>query len=188
MKIGILGGTFNPIHYGHLLMAEQVLQGLGLDRVIFIPSNLPPHKQEDSIASAKDRLVMVKKALKQNPRFFVSDIEIRRKGKSYSVETLRQLKKIYPDDKLFFITGSDLINYLGEWKDVDEIFALADFVVANRPGYILSSLPERIVKVNIKSIDISAYEIRNLIRAGRSARYLVPDEVRGYIEKRGLYR
>jgi len=188
MKIGIFGGTFNPIHYGHLLLAEQVLQELGLDKVIFVPSNIPPHKEGNLIAPAKNRLHMVRIAVRSNPRFCVSNTEILRGGKSYSVETLREFKERYPNDRLFFITGSDLIKYLADWKDVGEIFKLADFVVANRPGYVLTDLPEKIIKVNIKSIDISAYEIRRFIKEGKSIRYLVPSEVRKYIEKKRLYR
>ncbi|MFH1202611.1 MAG: nicotinate-nucleotide adenylyltransferase [Candidatus Omnitrophota bacterium] len=189
MRIGILGGTFNPIHTGHLILAEEVRNCLYLDRVIFIPSNLPPHKDERDIAPALHRLRMVKLAASNNPNFSVCDIEIKRKGKSYSVDTIKQLKeKLGKNTELFFITGSDASNYLRKWKDVKELFKLAKFVMALRPGYKLKGIYRDVITLKIKALDISGYEIRQRIKRNESIRYLMPDLVREYIEKKGLYR
>lgn len=188
MKIGILGGTFNPIHLGHLIMAEEVADKLNLDKVIFVPTYMPPHKENSDIAPAVDRLKMVKLAIKNNKRFSVSDIEIRRKGLSYTIDTIREFKKLYPEDELYFIIGSDLIKYLDSWKDLEEILKLIKFIVATRPGYPLDKIPQHISTINIRAIDISAYQIREAIKNNQSFRYLVPDEVYYYINKKGLYR
>lgn len=188
MKIGILGGTFNPIHFGHLVLAEEVKEALTLDKVIFVPANLPPHKDDKDVIPSEHRLKMVKLATKDNPHFSVSDIEIRRKGKSYSVDTLKEFKKRFAKDReLFFIVGSDAITYLREWKDVGELFKLAHFVMATRPGYALNEENSNILTVSIKAIDISAFEIRQRIKEDKSIRYLVPEAVRRYIIRKELY-
>ena len=121
MKIGILGGTFNPIHIGHLILAEEAREKLALDVVIFVPTYLPPHKDDADIIAARDRMTLVKLAIKGNRHFLVSDIEIKRDGRSYTIDTIKELKMRYPKDELCFIIGSDLLNYLPEWKDLDEI-------------------------------------------------------------------
>ncbi|MCM8800557.1 MAG: nicotinate-nucleotide adenylyltransferase [Candidatus Omnitrophica bacterium] len=188
MRIGILGGTFNPIHLGHLILAEEARQKLKLDKVIFVPTYLPPHKDNKEIAPAQDRLKMVKLAIKNNPYFSVSDIEIRRKGRSYTIDTLREFKRIMPSDELYFIIGSDLLNYLNEWKDLDEILKMVNFIVATRPDYPLDKLPPHITTLPIRAVDISGYQIRQAIKQKHSFRYLVPEKVFKYITKRGLYR
>ncbi|MCM8799542.1 MAG: nicotinate-nucleotide adenylyltransferase [Candidatus Omnitrophica bacterium] len=188
MKIGILGGTFNPIHLGHLILAEEVADRLNLDKVIFVPTYIPPHKDNSDIASAKDRLKMVKLAIKNNKRFSFSDIEIKRKGFSYTIDTVKEFKILYPDDELYFIVGSDLIKYLDSWKDLGEILKLIRFVVATRPGYPLENIPSYISTINIPAIDISAYQIREAIKNNRPFRYLVPEEVYYYINRKKLYR
>ncbi|MDD4899960.1 MAG: nicotinate-nucleotide adenylyltransferase [Candidatus Omnitrophica bacterium] len=188
MKIGILGGTFNPIHIGHLILAEEVREKLGLDKVIFVPTYLPPHKDNSDIARAQDRLQMIKTAIAGNKYFEVSDLEIRRNGRSYTIDTVNELNKLYGRDELYFITGSDLLKYLEEWKDLNEIIKLVKFVVATRPGYPLEKIPSYISTVAIRAVDISAFEIRSCIKSGNSFRYLVPEGVLKYITKRKLYR
>lgn len=188
MKIGILGGTFNPIHYGHLILAEQVLGQLNLNRVIFVPTFVPPHKSNRGVISPKHRLGMIKLAVKENPHFKVSDIEIKRKGTSYTVDTLRIIKKQYPQAQLFFICGSDLVNEIPKWKDVEEIYKLAKFVLAKRPGFGRRLSGKNFLKINVAQVDISSSLIRDLVRQGRSIRYLTPDSVVKYIQKHRLYK
>lgn len=188
MKIGIVGGTFNPIHLGHLILGEEVRQNLLLDKIIFIPTNLPPHKENHSVLHPLHRLKMVKLAVKPNPYFSVSDIEIKRQGLSYTIETVRELKKLYSQSTLHFITGSDVLKYLDQWRDVGEILRYVTFVVARRPGYPLENLPDFVKTVSIPCVDISAFEIRFRIKEGKSIRYLVPDSVLRYIQKNKLYR
>ncbi|HQQ06656.1 MAG TPA: nicotinate-nucleotide adenylyltransferase [Candidatus Omnitrophota bacterium] len=188
MRTGILGGTFNPVHIGHLILAEEIREKLRLDRVVFVPTYIPPHKASKNIAPAADRYAMIKAAIRANPCFDVSDVEIRRKGASYTIDTLRELKERYPRDEMYFITGSDLLNYLDKWKDLKHVIALVKFVVATRPGYPLEDIPSYIKTVAIRAVDVSAYEIRQCVKKGLSFRYLVPDPVFAYINKRKLYR
>ncbi len=187
MKIGILGGTFNPIHYGHLILGEQVSGQLGLDRVVFIPAYIPPHKSNKGVISAKHRLKMIELAVRENAHFKVSDIEIRRQGKSYTVDTLRAIKKQYPKADLFFICGSDLVNEIPTWKNVDEIYKMARFVLAKRPGFGKRLTGKNFLKIDVAQVDISSSLIRRLVKQGRSIRYLTPATVVKYIEKYGLY-
>ncbi|MCK4248564.1 MAG: nicotinate-nucleotide adenylyltransferase [Candidatus Omnitrophica bacterium] len=190
MKIGILGGTFNPVHLGHLILAQECQQKLKLDKVVFIPAKIPPHKTRRMIIDAQDRYQMLKLALRGNPDFEVSRIELDRQGtKSYSVDTLSLLKKKWGDEvNLFFITGADALAELHSWKDMDKIFKIARFIIATRPGYCLKNAPAKVKAVAIKAIDISATDIRRRIAGGKSIRYLVPDVVRRHIEKKKLYR
>jgi nicotinate-nucleotide adenylyltransferase len=188
MRIGILGGTFNPIHLGHLILAEEAREKLGLDKIIFVPTNLPPHKDARGVAKGSERYAMIQLAIRGNSNFAVSDIEIKRRGPSYTIDTIRELKKRYPKGELYFITGSDLLKYLKSWKDLTHILKLVHFVVATRPGYALAKIPSRIRTVPIRAVDISAFEIRQCITQKRSFRYLVPEAVYRYIEKKKLYR
>jgi len=188
MKIGILGGTFNPIHIGHLILAEEIREKLRLDKVIFVPTYIPPHKKSKNIAPASDRYAMIKAVIRSNKYFDVSDIEIKRKGQSYTIDTLREFKKKYPKDDMYFITGSDLLNYLEEWKDLKQVISLVKFVVATRPGYPLEDIPSYIKTVAIRAVDVSAFEVRHCVKRRTSFRYLVPDAVFNYITKRKLYR
>jgi nicotinate-nucleotide adenylyltransferase len=188
MKIGILGGTFNPVHIGHLILAEEAREKLGLDRIIFVPAALPPHKDNSDIACARLRLDMVKLAIRGNKNFSVSDIEIRRDGRSYTIDTIKELNKRFPHDELYFITGSDLLKYLAEWKDLGEIIKIVKFIVATRPGFPLEKLPSYISTLPIRAVDISGFEVRKAIKEGRSFRYLVPEAVFNYINKRKLYQ
>lgn len=188
MKIGILGGTFNPIHIGHLILAEETREKLGLDKVIFVPAYLPPHKDSSDIIAAVDRCRLVKLAIAANKYFSVSDIEIKRDGRSYTIDTLKEFKKMYSDDELYFIIGSDLLNYLDDWKDLAEIIKMVKFIVATRPGYPLEKIPSYISTVAIRAVDVSAFEVRKCIRENRSFRYLVPEAVYNYIIKQKLYQ
>ncbi len=188
MKIGILGGTFNPIHIGHLILAEEVREKLELDKIIFVPVYLPPHKMNGDIASAAHRHKMIKLAIKPNKYFSVSDAEIKRNGRSYTIDTLKEFNRAYPKDELYFIIGSDLLKYLEEWKDLSEIIKMVKFIVATRPGYPLEKIPSYISTIPIRAVDISGFEIREAIKKDKSFRYLVPDAVSKYILKKRLYK
>jgi nicotinate-nucleotide adenylyltransferase len=188
MKIGILGGTFNPVHLGHLILADEVREKIQLDRVIFMPTYLPPHKDSSGIAAASDRYKMIKLAIKENKYFGSSDAEIKRDGRSYTIDTIKEFKRNFPNEELYFITGSDLLKYLDEWKDLSEIIKMVKFIVATRPGYPLEKIPAYIQTVAIRAVDISAFQIRNCIRENKSFRYLVPEAVYDYIVKKKLYK
>jgi len=188
MKIGILGGTFDPIHYGHLILGEQVRGQLELDKVIFVPTYQPPHKDGRRILDARHRLRMARLAVRGNPRFTVSDIEIRRRGKSYTVDTLRAIKRCYRGARLFFICGSDLVSEIPTWKKVDEIYRLARFVLAKRPGYGRRLTGRRFLKIHVAQVDISSSSLRRLVHRDRSIQYLTPDSVVRYIQRHRLYR
>lgn len=189
MRIGILGGTFNPIHIGHLVLAEEAKEKLNLEKVIFVPAYIPPHKKGEEITEADDRLKMVNLAIRGNPSFEVSTFEIDSKNTSYSIQTLREFKKRYGEDtKLFFITGADSLGELFSWKGLDEIFKLSQFIVANRPGYDVANLPKEVEVVTITPLEISSSQIRRKIKEHKSIRYLVPEAVREYITAKGLYK
>jgi nicotinate-nucleotide adenylyltransferase len=213
MKTGILGGTFNPIHLAHLRIAEEVLQTCQLDRVLFIPAAEPPHKIVAGEVSFQHRLAMVEVAIRSHLRFQVSDLEIRRSGKSFSVDTLEILRREDPHGDRYFIIGLDSYRDIASWKDYARIFSLSHLVVTTRPGVELSNplapLPVAMHtdfcydvqagKIRHKSgnyliflketcLDISSSQIRRLLAEGQSIRHLVPNEVADYIEKHGLYR
>lgn len=188
MKIAILGGTFNPVHIGHLILAEEAREKLGLDKVIFVPTFLPPHKDNSDIALATDRLSMIRLAIKTNKYFMVSDTEIKRNGRSYTIDTIKEFKERFSTDDLYFIIGSDLLKYLDEWKDLNEIIKLVRFIVATRPGFPLEKIPSYIDTLPIRAVDISAFEIRECVKENKSFHYLVPEGVFNYINKRALYK
>ncbi len=195
MKIGILGGTFNPVHIGHLILAEEVREKLVLDKIIFVPTALPPHKDNLNIAPAKDRLKMLKLAVTSNKFFAVSDIEIKRGGKSYTIDTVNELKKKYPLDSFYLIIGSDLITYFDGWKDIDQIAKAVTFVVATRPGYSLEDIGSYVAMrqvgvktLAIRAVDVSGFEVRQCVAQNKSFGYLVTDKVFDYIKKRKLYK
>ena len=189
MRIGILGGTFNPVHYGHLILGEEAVYKLRLDTLVFVPTFMPPHKDVEGNIQPLHRFKMVELAVKDNPAFSVSTYEIKAKKKSYSVDTLKEFRRVYGDEaQLYFITGSDLLKDLFSWKDVHDIFKMSKFIVANRPGYPVQDVPKEVETVVITPIEISSDDIRRRLKAGRSIRYLVPDAVRSYIMKHGLYR
>lgn len=189
--IGIIGGTFNPIHYGHLLAAEEARQKFNLKEIIFVPCAKPPHKDHKDIISAKDRYEMICLAIASNKYFKVSDIEIKRQGISYSQDTIIELKKIYKDAQLFFITGADTIAELDSWRNISELLQLCHFIAVNRPNYKLKIKKEYLNFIHIlevPGVNISSTEIRERIRQGKSIKYLVPEEVENYIYKHKLYQ
>jgi len=188
MRIGILGGTFNPIHMGHLILAEEARLKLKLEKVVFVPAFVPPHKNSTEVISAKDRLEMVRLAIEDNPAFEVSTFEIDSKKKSYSIDTLKEFRGIYGEDaELCFITGSDSLKDLFSWKNINDIFKISKFIVANRPGYPMKDVPKEVDTVVITPIEVSSLDIRKHLMEGRSIRYLVPEKVRKYIQDHKLY-
>ncbi len=214
-QVGLFGGTFNPVHNGHLKVAEQVLNHFPLDRVLFIPSYLPPHKENRELASVEHRLKMVKLACQRDSRFEVSDIEARNPQPSYSITTLRKLKKIHPEDFFFFIVGLDAFLEIDTWKDYPGLFEECSFIVVRRPGFDMGLLESKIKSLQEKGVsarigeqpaenasfssgyvyvldietpDISSSEIRKRRQSGLSIKHLVPEEVAEYIEKYNLYK
>jgi nicotinate-nucleotide adenylyltransferase len=212
VKIGLFGGTFDPIHWGHLRSAEEVRERFRLDRVIFIPTSIQPLKNS-AATPARDRLAMARLATKDNPAFTVSDVEVKRTGKSFTIDTLREIVRRRPNDSIFFIIGMDAFRDIGRWKDFKRLFTLANFVVTSRPGsrdrFGAAVLPvaarksfcydrardafrhesgTRLYFLKLTDIAISASEIRAKVKAEKSIRYLVPPQVERYIKRRGLYR
>jgi len=189
MRIGILGGTFNPIHKAHVRLAELAKEKFKLDKVIFMPTYFPPHKKEPDTASPQLRYEMVQLAIDGKSGFEVSDIEIKKRGTSYSVDTLKVLKKKFgPDTDLFFITGSDSLGELSTWKDIDEIFKLSRFIIANRPGFPLKNVPVEAEILKISDMDISSSDIRKKIKEGEGISDIVPERVVSYIRGKRLYK
>lgn len=190
MRLGILGGTFDPIHLGHLILADEAIERLGLNRVIFVPAYIPPHKKRKNISTAVDRLKMVELAIKGNKRFGLSTFEINAKGKSYTIDTLKHFQKIYGSAcKFFFITGSDSLKGLYKWKDIEGVLRLSNFVVAKRPGYDIkgSEFANRVIEMNMTPVGISSSGIRAKAAKGLSVRYLLPHSVFEYIKTHELY-
>ncbi|PIU41525.1 MAG: nicotinic acid mononucleotide adenylyltransferase [Candidatus Omnitrophica bacterium CG07_land_8_20_14_0_80_42_15] len=188
MRIGILGGTFDPIHIAHMRLAEVAKEKLRLDKIIFVPAYMPPHKNRKDIAAPDLRYEMVKLAIEGKDGFEASDIEINKKNTSYSVETLRALKeKFGPETELFFITGSDSLSELPNWKNIGEIFKLAHFVVANRPKFPLKNVPQGAEVLKIPDMDISSSDLRNRIKEGKRVEDMIPQKVISYINEKSLY-
>jgi len=200
-RVGILGGCFDPIHIGHLIVAECVADLLRLGTVLFIPCNLPPHKRRTDLTPGGHRLRMVERAIEGNPRFAASDIELRRGGLSYTVDTLRELRKRYGSAAaLFFIIGADSLREITSWRDYTTILSSCTIVTALRPGYDLSGWPEdpaqfargqagkvRSHIVRTPRIEVSSTDIRRRCRRGESIRYMVPKSVEQYIRRHRLY-
>jgi len=192
MNLGIFGGTFNPPHIGHLLTAERVGDALQLDSVLFIPSFISPHKQEGEERTAEHRLAMTRLAAAENPRFAVSDIEVRRPGPSYTIETVRSLRHERPEDRFFLIIGMDNYITFHLWREANELVRAVSLVVMNRPSYpkrmneVIGT--DRVMFTDVPDIDISSSDIRCRVREGRSIRHLVPASVETYIVEHGLYR
>lgn len=188
-KIGILGGTFNPIHVGHLAIAQFALEKLELNKVIFVPCCQPPHKQIPHLAPAKDRFQMTKLAIEDNPAFDISDFEIKKGGRSYTIDTARYFQKIFPaGTKLYFIIGGDSLGTLRHWKQINELLKIVSFVAVNRPGFRPSRTRIRHQTILMPGIDIASSYLRRRIAQGNSIKYLVVDKVFKYIEKNKLYR
>ena len=188
MRIGILGGTFDPIHNGHLALAQAALVQLKLARLIFVPAFLPPLKPEDGLSDPKVRLEMVKCAVGGEARFEVSDCEIKRGGISYTVDTLREFRRQYPEPhELFFVTGGDWGQSLDRWKEIGRVFELAHFVVAKRPGFDVRRLPPQVEFLDFVPLDISATAVRERVKRGESVSSIVPESVVQYIRAHKLY-
>ncbi len=209
-KVGVMGGTFDPIHNGHLVAGSEVAHRFGLDEVIFVPTGQPWQKTGDErhnaapvvsardVSPAEDRYLMTVIATASNPQFAVSRVDIDREGNTYTVDTLRDLRRLLPDAELYFITGADALESILSWQDFDEVFSLARFIGVSRPGYELSAthlakhlreLPhDTLQMLEIPALAISSTECRARAAAGQPVWYLVPDGVVQYIAKRGLYR
>ena len=215
-RLGILGGTFNPIHFGHLAVAEEVRDRLKLEKVIFIPSFLPPHKIDEDISSAVQRQEMVRLALKGNLHATVSDVEIKRGGRSYTVDTIEALQQAHPGSELYFLTGLDSFLEIGTWKDWERLLTLCSFVVLSREGYrfsdiaqlgfldvpkgelealdaqekdqvVVSGVRRPVYLERVPFFDISSTDIRTRVREGRSIKYHLPEAVEHYIIENKLY-
>ena len=186
-RIGILGGTFNPIHIGHLAIAQMAKEKVGLDKVIFVPAFIPPHKIVAHLADAKDRLAMVRLAIADNPSFAVSDYEIKKGGRSFSIDTVRHFRSIYAGKaKLYFIIGGDSLASLPTWKQIDKLLQLVTFIAVNRPGY--KKIPKAIKHIAVESeLNISSSDLRKWVTQGKTIKYLVPDKVTRYIEQHKIY-
>jgi len=213
-RVGLLGGTFNPVHLGHLRAAEEIRETLTLDKIYFIPAFIPPHKAPSEIASPADRLKMLEIAIRGNPSFEISDTELKRKGHSYTVDTLTYFSSNFPDFEFYFIVGNDLFSEIDTWKDYKRLFELSNFAVIIRPGFCgdFSSIftlelkddfryykrekdvvtylhkgSKILVFVRIEGIEVSSTQIRRLLREDKSIKYLVPSEVESYILSKKLY-
>lgn len=192
--IGLFGGTFDPIHFGHLRLAEEAREEFTLERIMFVPSAIPPHKTGWKISPFVDRYEMVRLATQFNPFFQISDIEYQRPSASFSVDTVREIKHHYPD--LAFLMGADQLLEIRTWKDTRELFALCRVIVFERPGFDLADLEKmgpdyrglNYLKARSGRYTISASDIRGRVRANKSIRYLIPDLVQDYIENHGLYK
>ena len=191
-RVGVMGGTFDPIHHGHLVAASEVADSFALDEVIFVPTGQPWQKSERVISPAEHRYLMTVIATASNPRFNVSRVDIERKSPTYTVDTLRDLRAQLGDKTdLFFITGADALSRILSWKDADQVFGLAHFIGVTRPGFRLSDshMPaESISLVQVPAMAISSTDCRNRVAAGQPIWYLVPDGVVQYITKHNLYR
>lgn len=190
MKIGILGGSFDPLHKGHLTLARESEKQFHLDKILFVPALLPPHKEGDSdLTPAPLRARMIELAIQGEATWELSDIELRRPGVSYTVETLRELRRDYPaPHQLFFIAGADSFLDLTRWKDPEEIVRLSEWIVAPRPSFPLPpKLPDRFYLLNIPPMEISASELRERIERGDDISRWVPEKVRDYLQRMNLY-
>ena len=189
-RIGIMGGTFDPIHHGHLVAASEVSARFRLDDVIFVPTGEPWQKSTRAVSPAEHRYLMTVIATASNPRFLVSRVDIDRDGPTYSVDTIRDIATAYPGAELYFITGADALSQILSWKDADEALNMAKFIGVTRPGYELTDdhLPfDTVTLVDVPALAISSSDVRARAAAGQPVWYLVPDGVVQYISKHGLY-
>lgn len=198
MKIGLFGGTFDPIHLGHLIVAEEVREKLQLTKLMFVPAHHPWLKADKAITSARHRLAMVRAAVESNPFFEVSTMELERPGPSYTVDTVAEMKRqLSSGGELYFVAGSDAVADMPKWKDPDRLASLCEIVWVKRPGTSMEAVHELkaalpgvfrcLGTVDVPQVDISSTDIRERVARGASIRYLVPPEVEGYIRHHGLY-
>jgi nicotinate-nucleotide adenylyltransferase len=203
--VAIFGGTFNPIHFGHLCIAEEIRTKFNLDKVIFVPTNLPPHKNPSDLVSARQRWLMTHLATVSNPCFEVSTFEIDSGGKSYAVDTIKHFRKHFGDKvKIYFIIGADMLVDIAAWKNIGEILKLCRFIAVSRPGYdvqkifnqyylsskntsIASELMENVLVEDVDTLDISSTSIRQRVKEWKSIKYLVPETVEQFIHNQQLY-
>lgn len=185
-KVGILGGTFDPPHHGHLLIANEVLSTLELDEIWFMPNGIPPHKQKSKRIQNQDRVQMLELAIRGNDQFKIEKSELERTGPSYTVDTMRVLTSTYRDYQFFFIIGADMIEYLPKWREIDKLVELVQFVGVQRPSYSHeTNYP--ILYVDVPAMEVSSSLIRERLKSGKSVRYLLPDSVLHFIKGGGLY-
>jgi nicotinate-nucleotide adenylyltransferase len=192
-RVGIFGGTFDPIHNGHLQVAEDVRKSLKMEKILFVPSYLPPHKMGKKVTEAKLRFEMVSLALEEHPHFKISEFEFQKEGISYTVETLNALKKSNPDAELFLIMGVDQLLEMDSWKEPDKIFQMSSVVVIGRPGYRREEIENldwhsKILWVDVTPVEISSSLIRKKVQQGESVQGLVPKQVEELIIEKGLYK
>lgn len=185
-KVGILGGTFDPPHFGHLLIANEVLSTLQLDEIWFMPNQEPPHKKKSESIKNEERLQMLELAVEGNAAFKVETIELHRQGPSYTVDTMKMINAQYLDHQFFFIIGADMIEYLPKWHKIDELIKLVQFVGVERPSYSRQT-DYPVLYVDVPAMDVSSSMIRDRVRNGRTVRYLLPDMVINYIKEKHLY-
>jgi nicotinate-nucleotide adenylyltransferase len=189
-RLGVMGGTFDPIHVGHLVTAEEALHQFALDEVVFVPTGRPWMKEHDVVASAEDRFTMTTIGIEPEPRFHASRLEVDRGGSTYTVDTLRALRDEVPGAELFFITGADAMLEIMRWKEPETVFDLAHFIAATRPGYDVEpfdAMPD-VTVMRIPALAISSTDIRARVHEGRPIRFLVPGGVEAHIRTAGLYR
>lgn len=194
-RIGVMGGTFDPIHLGHLAIAEEARYRLGLERLLFVPCGVPPHKKPYEISAPQHRYTMIQRAIRDNPHFMISSIELEREGVSYTVDTVAALQQQFPAAHIYFITGADAILEILTWKDPERLAASCVLVAATRPGYDLEAFRQRVGEdlashvhmLAAPGVDVSSSEIRRRCAEGAPIRYLVPKVVIEYIEHTGLY-
>lgn len=198
-RLAVLGGTFDPVHYGHLIAAEHARAEVGIDKVIFIPAGAPPHKNVLGVTEGEHRCRMLELAIADNPAFETSPLEVRRPGFSYSIDTMRSLQSVFPDSVIYFIMGADALLTIDTWKDYLQLAALCRFIVVTRPGFViqrkhpvLAALPEgwwqNMKQVEIPALDISSTDIRSRVARGKTIKYLLPSQVEQYILQNNLYQ
>lgn len=185
-QVGILGGNFNPVHVAHLITADQVGQALGLEKVLLMPSNLPPHVDEKKTIAAEHRVNMLQLAIADNPLLAIETIELERQGKSYTYDTMKLLQEKHPDTDFFFIIGGDMVEYLPKWHKVDELMQLVNFVGVRRPNYPTET-PYPIIWIDVPLMEVGSTNLRKKIAQGCSVNYLIPQNVIHYIQEKGLY-
>ncbi len=185
-KVGILGGTFNPPHVGHLLIANEVLDSLQLDEIWFMPNHEPPHKKKPESVGDVERLQMLELATQDHSAFRIQPIELQREGPSYTVDTMKMINETYPAHQFFFIIGADMIEYLPRWHKIDELVKLVQFVGVRRPSYSHET-DYPVLYIDVPAIDISSSMIRDRLKNGKTVRYLLPDRVIAYIEENHIY-
>ncbi|MGH3651404.1 nicotinate-nucleotide adenylyltransferase [Glutamicibacter sp.] len=188
LRLGVMGGTFDPIHNGHLVAASEVAAEYDLDEVVFVPTGQPWQKADRQVTSAEHRYLMTVIATASNPRFTVSRVDVDREGATYTRDTLLDLRALRPEAELFFITGADAMSQIMSWRDIDQVFDLAHFVGVSRPGYVIADLGrDNVSQLEIPALAISSTDCRERVAADKPVWYLVPDGVVQYIAKYGLY-